>query len=450
MPVKSYTTGPNTTINDDLKIFMGKSSEIKEILDAKRVVNRKWYLAWDTGEIYIGNGVQKLIRFGGTANNLSKGDIEEIISNYTKEDLRVIKVQLADVLKKYNETTYEINKLRNDTNEAINNLNNNTIKYIEEKIDEVLSSAESITYSKNQINDLISQSYNKVSENFIDNNELRDELNNYVSYEYADSNILKYATGNTLVINASKRINGYFFCTADSTDTNLTYERGHTYLLNNGLHEDVTAIGSGVSSTDPVINLLLDGKSSSEILVGDNFSKVNTLVTFTIDNSKYMKGTLTFYENKQSVKTDISLTLGSFYYNTRLVDLTKGTYEYSLVGQSKDDKTIIGTYTLKVIAPIYYGSAGSTLPSNDTIKNFSNKMTEVVSGTYDITTKQNEYIWICIPSDLSINSFSLNGFTAPFNSYELTTLTFNNVTQEYKAYRSYSSLQAGTISLNVN
>ena len=36
-----YTVGPNTIIHDDLKIFMGTYSEIKEIEDAKRVVNRK-------------------------------------------------------------------------------------------------------------------------------------------------------------------------------------------------------------------------------------------------------------------------------------------------------------------------------------------------------------------------------------------------------------------------
>ena len=47
--------------------------------------------------------MQKLIRFGGTANNLSKADIESIISSYTKEDLRVIKVQLKDTLQKYQE-----------------------------------------------------------------------------------------------------------------------------------------------------------------------------------------------------------------------------------------------------------------------------------------------------------------------------------------------------------
>lgn len=443
-----YTVGPNTIIHDDLKIFMGTYSEIKEIEDAKRVVNRKWYLAWDTGEIYIGNGMQKLIRFGGTANNLSKADIESIISSYTKEDLRIIKVQLKDALQKYQETNNNINTLRNDVNTAIDDLNNKTLEYIEKKIDEVLSTAESITYSKNQIDQMFLNNKNEIAENYVSNDSLSNTLLNYVSNDYANNNMLKYSSGAALLNYLANRTNGYYFCTSDSNDTDLTFERGHTYILTNGTYEDITAEGSGIATSNPSITLKLDGLTSSTLTVGDSFAK-QVLVTYDIENQKYIRGNLIFYENKNPVKTDIPVNLKSFYYTTTLTDLTQGNYQYTLVGQDRNNQSVIGTYNLNVIAPIYYGSGSNIVPSGDTIKTFSSKLSTNVSGLYEITTKQNEYIWICIPSNLNITSFSLNGFTAPFIEPENIEITFGNVQQSYKAYRSYSSLQAGTIQLNI-
>ena len=165
--------------------------------------------------------MQKLIRFGGTANNLSKADIESIISSYTKEDIRIIKVQLKDALQKYQETNNNINTLRNDVNTAIDDLNNKTLEYIEKKIDEVLSTAESITYSKNQIDQMFLNNKNEIAENYVSNDSLSNTLLNYVSNDYANNNMLKYSSGAALLNYLANRTNGYYFCTSDSNDTDL-------------------------------------------------------------------------------------------------------------------------------------------------------------------------------------------------------------------------------------
>lgn len=447
-----YVLSPNTIIHDDLKIFMGTCNEIYEIEQAGRVVNRKWYLAWDTGEIYIGNGKKKLIRFGGSANNLSQKDIEDIISSYTASDLKLIKMQLSNALKQYNDSNTRVNNLSTKIDNAIEELNTNTIAYIEEKIDEVLASAEGLTYSKAQIDALLDSNYEKVNENFISNDELTGALSNYMTSTEINNSRLGYASGNNLLSYLTNRVYGYYFCITDSSDINFTFEKGHIYFLNNGSYEDIAAMGGGGStgSAIPQISLLLDGVSSKTLTIGDNFVKDNVHVTFTITNKKYMVGTLNFYENQVAVKSDISVNATDFYFNSTLQNLTRGKYNYTLVGTDKNKNTIVGTFTLNVIAPIFYGSGSNIIPQGETIKStFNKKMSDSVAGEYTFTVNQNEYAWIFVPSGLSINKITLNGFTAPFNEPEDVQITFGNVTQNYKGYRSYSSLQNSTITLKI-
>lgn len=445
----AYVLGPDNIIQDNLKIFIGTFNEIKKIEDEKRVVNRKFYLAWDVGEIYLGNGVQKLIRFGGSANNLSEDDIKKIIQSYTKEDIRVLRSQMTDALRKYSETNSNFIELSDKINATIEELNTNTLAYIEEKVNEVLKNAEDLTYSKSQIEALIEQNYKKVSENFVSNDSLNITLSNYTTKTYVDSTKLSYSQGNTILSYLNKKQNGYYFCTSDSTDSDLTFERGHTYFLNNGSYEDLTAEGSGTVVTTPTITLQLNNETSKTLTVGDNFNTPNTLVSYSITNQKYMRGLLSFYENKNLIKSNISLTLNSFYFNPTLTNLKKGTYSYTLIGTDRNENTIIGTFNLNVMAPIYFGSGSNIIPSETVIKSLDKKLSNSVAGEYNISVKQNEYVWFFIPSDLTITNITLNGFTAPFNEPESTTLTFGSVTQDYKAYRSYESLQAGMIKLNV-
>ena len=97
----SQTYSTETSIQNDFKIFLGKKSEIVEILATGRVVDKKWYLAWDTGEIFIGNKLHKLMKFGGSNENITSDDVKNIIETETHGNFNELRKQVAKVLQNY-------------------------------------------------------------------------------------------------------------------------------------------------------------------------------------------------------------------------------------------------------------------------------------------------------------------------------------------------------------
>jgi hypothetical protein len=142
-----------TSITDDLKVFFGRKNDILDIQKQSKVVNRKWYLAWDTGEFFIGGSTGKLYKFGGSNNDLSESDVKDIISQYTESDLNQIRSQLSIITKQYVGNSSAIESLRNDLNAEITNLETNTQAFIDTQVRAVLSSATDLTYSKKQIDE---------------------------------------------------------------------------------------------------------------------------------------------------------------------------------------------------------------------------------------------------------------------------------------------------------
>lgn len=448
----SYTQNANKVLEDDLKVFIGKWSEIKEIEDAGRVVNRKWYLSWDTGEIFVGNGVKKLIRYGGSANNLSKDDIKTLIDNYTKSDLNIIRAQMSDALYKYGATQSDIAALRTSFNQTVANLNNNVFEYIKQKVTEILLTTSGITYSKDTIDEKINFVKTDLTTNYINKNFLSTELSDYATKEYIDNNAIKYLSGNELLVKVPTGIYGAYMALSSSTDNDITYVKGHTYFCSNGAHQDITPEGTGSGTyAAPTIKLFINGAEKSSILFGNNFTATNVPVTFQINNISDMTGTLILYENTVQIKSGIALTNNSFTITTALTGLQPGNYYYTLVGSDKKGNQIIGTYTLTVIAPVYYGSTALSEVSQNAIKAFSQKIDGTPYGSYSFAFSTNSYIWICVPSTMTLNvkNITVNGFTVPFNNPTYVTMTFGTLTDVYSCYRNTNMLVPGEVTVKI-
>jgi len=442
---------PASTFQNDLKVFVGKKSEILTLKNSNKIVENKWYLAWDTGEIFVATPAKKLIQYGGTANNLSQEDIETICKNYTKTDLDYVKAQLTKVYDSFFTYKKEFNALELSLDTKLSDLENRTNEVISQRVNAVLADAAAITYSKDQIDSKISTAITN-SQTTIDQIYMKkSDMNAYATkseVSTADSSKMTWTTGNAIAEAVSLHKSGVYFCTISSTDE--TYQKGHFYYLNGVNYEDLTVEGGG-SYSSPYLSVTIDGLDAKQILIGESFSGLKSF-KFTCSDPTNVSGDLKFYEpnNTNAIATVAPTVTTATNFTASLTNLIPGTYTYKLSGVDKKNHAIQGEFNLVVIAPIYYGSGTDTLPSAVTIKStFSQKNNVSHVGSYQVTVYSNGYIWFCLPQGKTLSGATLSGFTAPFEPVQTQTLMFNSVSNTYNCYRSSASLQAGVYTINI-
>ena len=92
--------------------------------------------------------------------------------------------------------------------------------------------------------------------------------------------------------------------------------------------------------------------------------------------------------------------------------------------------------TVNAYAPMYFGSSSLEVISDVTAL-VKQAIKSSPAGSYSISVNENEYVWWCIPSTMTINSIKSGGFEIPTES----PITIG----EYKCYRTSSRLKAGTM-----
>lgn len=96
----------------------------------------------------------------------------------------------------------------------------------------------------------------------------------------------------------------------------------------------------------------------------------------------------------------------------------------------------IQSITVNAYSPMYFGSS-----SLDTISDITTLVKQTIKaspvGSYSISVNENEYVWWCIPSTMTINSIKSGGFDVPIEP--------PIIVGEYKCYRTSSRLKAGTM-----
>lgn len=134
----------------------------------------------------------------------------------------------------------------------------------------------------------------------------------------------------------------------------------------------------------------------------------------------------------------INVPSGASSFNTEINDTTT----FSVAG-TRNGVTKTASKTINAYYPKYYGGLNTSYISTPaTILTFDKQaISSNPYGTYTITSKDNEYIWFCIPSDMTINKVTLGGFNVP-----LATPTVVSVPNKgnYKCYRTSNPLSAGT------
>ena len=458
----SQTYSTETSIQNDFKIFLGKKSEIVEILANGKVVDRKWYLAWDTGEIFIGNKLHKLMKFGGTNEDMSSDKVKELIEENTKGNFNEIRRQMTKALSDYKTLEVELRNLNIEYSTTLANLNTATKNIIQEKITEVLSDYSNITYSKtdidSKINRAVSNIQTYIQANFVSKNFLTE--NKYATETFVNDKVsgaLLYVSGNTVRSNITNRVNGLFFSTSKSDDSLI--ERAHIYYLMNGAYEDMTPAGTGGGGggvyVAPTLTLLYNNSETNEkvshlmLELGSDFKGTRTF-EWSCSNPAQISGNLSFQIpasnnpdntyitlmsniSPNGYKKTISLTSST---DDGLFNPAEGEYSYAISGVDKQGTAVVGKFTINVVGPIYFGEGTSNVPDPIIIQAYPKLVKETVTGEYTVTINTTgRYAWICIPSTMNISGFALNGFRAPFEQPINRELTFRNIRTTYKCFR---------------
>lgn len=106
-------------------------------------------------------------------------------------------------------------------------------------------------------------------------------------------------------------------------------------------------------------------------------------------------------------------------------------------GITKTVSTVVNAYY-----PMYFGSSINTsLTSPDILALNKQNIKASPAGSYSFSVGQGEYVWLCVPSTMTINRVTSGGFDVPFESPATIAVEGKD---NYKCYRSSSTFVAGT------
>lgn len=145
--------------------------------------------------------------------------------------------------------------------------------------------------------------------------------------------------------------------------------------------------------------------------------------------------TSTFVVRKNNEVVDVPSNATSF--NTEISDTTT----FNVAG-TRNGVTKTASKTINAYYPKYYGGSGkTTLTGEDVITFPKQAISGSASGTYTITSGDDEYIWFNIPSNMTINKVTLGGFNVPLAAPIIVSVPGK---MDYKCYRTANPLSAGT------
>lgn len=193
----------------------------------------------------------------------------------------------------------------------------------------------------------------------------------------------------------------------------------------------------------------------------DDVNEINQIL-FTQYTSLTMSRTPTLFEkgvstqvtlnwstkfNNQEIEPDsISVKKGSQVLTSdktlkTIKDSISDTQVYSMTAVIKGI-TKTASVTVSAYYPMYFGaSIKDSLVSSDILSLTKQPIKASPSGNVTIEVEDNEYIWLCVPSNMTINSVKSGGFDVPMAA-PITVVV--NGKGNYKCYRSANKFVAGT------
>lgn len=151
--------------------------------------------------------------------------------------------------------------------------------------------------------------------------------------------------------------------------------------------------------------------------------------------------------NNQEIEPDsISVKKGSQVLTSdkalkTIKDSISDTQTYSMTAMIKGI-TKTASVTVNAYYPMYFGaSIKDALVSSEVLSLTKQPIKASPSGNVTIEVEANEYIWLCVPSNMTINSVKSGGFDVPMAAPVTVAV---NGKGNYKCYRSANKFVAGT------
>jgi hypothetical protein len=228
-------------------------------------------------------------------------------------------------------------------------------------------------------------------------------------------------------------------------------------LTAEGLLKRIYSLEKKVDSLEELKVVLYDQVQS----LTEDVNEINQIL-FTQYTSLTMSRTPTLFEkgvstqvtlnwstkfNNQEIEPDsISVKKGSQVLTSdktlkTIKDSISDTQVYSMTAVIKGI-TKTASVTVSAYYPMYFGaSIKDSLVSSDILSLTKQPIKASPSGNVTIEVEDNEYIWLCVPSNMTINSVKSGGFDVPMAA-PITVVV--NGKGNYKCYRSANKFVAGT------
>lgn len=195
--------------------------------------------------------------------------------------------------------------------------------------------------------------------------------------------------------------------------------------------------------------------------ISDTFKKKEASVSISVSPSLFEKGVSTTISVSWASKLDGSSTTadscavtvggtvisddsgGNGSYSTTVTDTTACQVTSVISGTTKT-----ASATATAVYPMYFGSsANSSLSSADVLAMTKQSIKSSPSGSYSVTVAEGNYMWLCVPSTMTINKVTSSGFDVPMEAAASVEVSGKTT---YKCYRSSSTYVAGTVSIVVS
>lgn len=178
--------------------------------------------------------------------------------------------------------------------------------------------------------------------------------------------------------------------------------------------------------------------------VNPNVSTMQTNVRYSVSNDgePFIPDTLLFSKqvNDDAVKIIANAPTASGVANTAI----EGGREIFTFAVTKEGRTGKSTSQTKYLC--YYGGNSSANATSELLSSLSKVSTSNVSFNPKVTTKDSDYIWLAVPSYLTISKVTSAGFDVPLSSPQ----TVTNSLGSFKAYRTANALTANTWNLVIS
>lgn len=337
------------------------------------------------------------------------------------------------------------------TTEKLNDKAVTTDKLADQSVDNSKLSPSSVTYDKIKDKAVITEKLNdravtteKVEEKAITNEKLGDSS--------VDSRVLREANVQTKhlaneSVTAEKIKSGTV--TKDKlADNTLTLDKFDPELRKTieaatGLPEDMTNM---IQDFDKSLAKLNDTvyPITLGLTVNPDLSKMQTEVKYSVtsDGKPFMPDTLMLTKQRnddsEAVITDKASASGT---ETTPIQGSREIFKLSVTKKGRTSKSTSLTRYL-----CYYGGNSAETMTAELLESITKVSTSGVSFNPKVTTKDNDYIWLVVPSYLTISRVTSAGFDVTLASPQ----TITNSLGSFKAYRTANPLTAETWNLVIS